>query len=192
MSVNDKLKQYNDAELIAHYKKSRNADYVGVLYERYSHLILGVCLKYLQNEVEAQDLSVSIFEKLLTDLVKHDVLHFPAWLHMVCKNQCLMHLRALSALSQKQSDLKYFLENDMENANDLHHEKAMEKEVKLNMLEDCLQLLTEEQKRCIELFYLQEKSYQEIVSSTKLSANNVKSFIQNGKRNLKNCLQSKK
>ena len=48
-----------------------------------------------------------------------------------------------------------------------------------------MELLNPEQKQTVELFYLQEKSYKEIVDQTGFSMNDVKSYIQNGKRNLK-------
>ena len=85
------LNKLDDLQLVAQYKQTENNTFVGVLFQRYTHLIVGVCLKYLKDEDDAQDASMQIFEKLLKDLKKHEIQQFKAWLHMVCKNYCLMH-----------------------------------------------------------------------------------------------------
>jgi RNA polymerase sigma-70 factor (ECF subfamily) len=56
-------------------------------------------------------------------------------------------------------------------------------------LEKCIETLGDEQKQCVKLFYLQEKCYKEITESTGFDMNKVKSYIQNGKRNLKICME---
>ncbi len=186
-----KTNHLNDSELISSYKNSGDNTFVGELYKRYTHLIFGVCMKYLKNEDDAQDASIQIFEKLLIDLKKHEIQQFKAWLHMVCKNFCLMKLRSDGSkqkhFAEMQKDFVVVMENDYE----LHLTIENKKEAQLNYMEECLKGLNIEQKICVELFYLQEKSYQQVAEETNFSMNNVKSFIQNGKRNLKNCIETK-
>jgi RNA polymerase sigma factor (sigma-70 family) len=183
------LNTLDDLQLIAHYKQTDDNACVGILFQRYTHLILGVCLKYLKEEEAAEDASMHIFEKLLTDLKKHEVQQFKAWLHIVCKNFCLMQLRSGNAKMKRDKemhkDLASFMESDME----VHLTFENTKEVQLTFMEECMQGLNAEQKQCIELFFLQEKSYQEVTELTNYNMNNVKSYIQNGKRNLKNCIE---
>lgn len=155
---------------------------VGELYERYGHLVLGLCLKYLKNKDSAREATLSIFSKLLDDLKKHKVIYFKSWLYVYSKNFCLMELR------KRQSQLKKELNFD-ENTllimdfNEAEHLKSKEEQILL--LENAIALLSEEQRLCIDLFYLKERSYKEITEMTNLSLNEVKSYIQNGKRNLK-------
>ena len=188
---NSQLNSLDDLELVAQYKQTGNNLLVGELFKRYTHLIFGVSMKYLKNEADAQDASIQIFEKLLTDLKKHEIQQFKAWLHMVCKNFCLMQLRSgaskMKRSKEMEKDMASFMESDIE----VHLTLENTKEIQLTFMEECIKGLNNEQKLCVELFFLQEKSYQEVTELTNFSMNNVKSYIQNGKRNLKNCIESK-
>ena len=185
------LNSFDDLQLVAEYKQTNNNALVGELHRRYTHLIFGVCMKYLKDEDDAQDASMQIFEKLLVDLKKHEVQQFKAWLHMVCKNFCLMQLRSgaskIRRTKEMQKDLVSFMESDTE----MHLTTENAKEIQLTFMEECIKGLNNEQKLCVELFFLQEKSYQEVTELTEYSLNNVKSYIQNGKRNLKICIENK-
>lgn len=187
-----KLNTLEDLELVSLYKNTGDKNCVGVLFQRYTHLIFGVCMKYLKDEDDSQDASMQIFEKLLSDLKKHEIQQFKAWLHMVCKNFCLMQLRSGKTKLKHQKELQKDLEMSVETDHELHLTMASLKEIQLTLMEDCIHGLNKEQKLCIELFYLQEKSYLEVAEMTSFSMNNVKSFIQNGKRNLKICIESRK
>ena len=185
------LNKYDDLELVAQYKQTNDNTFVGVLFQRYTHLILGVCLKYLKDEDEAQDASMQIFEKLLVDLKKHEVQQFKAWLHMVCKNYCLMQLRSGATKLKHNKEMQKDFATVMEINYELHLTIENTKEIQLTHMEECVKGLNNEQRLCVELFYLQEKSYQEVSETTNFTMNNVKSHIQNGKRNLKNCIESR-
>lgn len=185
------LNTLTDSELIEGYKRTGDNNYVGILFQRYSHLVFGVCMKYLKDPDESQDASMQIFEKLLTDLKKHEIVIFRAWLHMVCKNFCLMHLRSGATKLRHHKEMYYDFNSLMENEENTHLSPEVTKEVKLTHMEECIEGLNKEQRMCVELFYLQEKSYNEVAEMTSLTMNNVKSYIQNGKRNLKICIESK-
>ncbi len=179
------IRNLSDAELVAKYKESGENICVGELFSRYMHLVFGVCMKYMKDEDLAKDLQSHIFERLLSDLLKHEVENFKGWLFSVAKNHCLMHLRSSQSLLKNQKAFKNDHKPDMESMHDLHHNPVLEKERELTKLETGIQQLNEEQKVCVDLFYLKEKSYKEIVDMTGYSLKDVKSYIQNGKRNLK-------
>jgi RNA polymerase sigma factor (sigma-70 family) len=185
------LYTFSDSELISQYKQTSDSALVGVLFQRYTHLIFGVCVKYLKDEDDAQDASMQIFEKLLVDLKKHEIQQFKAWLHMVCKNYCLMQLRSGATKLKHHKEMYKDFAHIMESEQELHLTPQNTKEVQLTHMEECIQGLNSEQKLCIELFFLQEKSYQEVTEATNFTMNNVKSYIQNGKRNLKNCMDAR-
>lgn len=185
------LQSYSDTELVYQYKQTGDSSFVGVLFQRYTHLIFGVCVKYLKDEDDAQDASMQIFEKLLVDLKKHEIQQFKAWLHMVCKNYCLMQLRSGATKLKHAKEMHKDLVGFMESEHELHLIPKNTKEIQLTHMEECMQGLNAEQKLCIELFFLQEKSYQEVTEATSFTMNNVKSYIQNGKRNLKNCMEAR-
>lgn len=185
------LNDLSDPDLVARYRDTNDNTFVGVLFQRYTRLAFAVCMKYLQDEEECKDAVMQVFEKLLIDLKKHEITNFKSWLHSVVKNHCLMHLRSSKSQHTREQELKKDLSAVMESTYELHLLNGDEKEMQLNRLQDGISQLNEGQKICIELFYLQEKCYQEIADITGFNLNQVKSHIQNGKRNLKIFLTAK-
>lgn len=160
--------------------KTEKQEHIGVLYTRYTHLILGLCLKYLKDEDVAKDAVMDIFEKMPSLLQKHQVTNFKSWLYSVSKNHCLMQMR------KDKSHLDIDMLNiSSENFMEKDESEHLSKEKELMNLEKAIDQLEEGQKQCIKLFYLNEKSYSEVVMETGFDMNKVKSYIQNGKRNLK-------
>lgn len=186
------MRSLGDAELVALYKSLNNSEIVGILFERHTVMVFGICMKYLQDEDEAQDAVMLIFEKLLEDLQKHEVENFKSWLHSVARNHCLMHIRSNKSKTAKLREYKKDEEAVMETAFFLHPEGEKDKEIMLRQLEECIKKLNEQQRVSVELFFIKEKSYQEVAGMTGYSMNEVKSFIQNGKRNLGNCMGANK
>lgn len=173
-----------DSELLNHYKKDGELSYLGELYTRYQSLVYGVCLKYLKDRDESKDAVMQLFEKLIQTLRTHEVDNFKSWLYVTTRNHCLMQIR-----SRKGKFTHEFSSEIMENQLLLHLEDETELEGNLTKLEKCIETLINEQKQCIQLFFLQEKCYREIAQFTGFDLNQVKSFIQNGKRNLKICME---
>jgi RNA polymerase sigma-70 factor (ECF subfamily) len=175
-----------DSELIERYRNSHDTQYVGILFNRYAHLVFAVCMKYLKDASEAEDFSMQVFEQLIQKLRKHEVENFRGWLHQVTKNHCLMHLRKLKSQNAKTSEIQHLYAEDVETTPlahlDVESSNGLEKRV--SRLREGLERLNEHQKVCIELFYLQRKSYQEVSDQTGFDLKKVKSYIQNGKRNL--------
>ena len=181
----------SDEALIAAYKESGETNLVGVLYKRYMHLVYGVALKYLKDSEEAQDITMVVFEKLMADLKTHQIQAFKPWLYMVAKNQCLMLIRKRKG-HETVALPEYNLENDDDGSVEInlseHLDDSEIREAQLNQLEEGIKTLGPEQRICVELFYLQDKSYVEVAEMTGYDLKQVKSYIQNGKRNLKNYL----
>lgn len=173
-----------DADLVILYKESGDLTILGELYQRYMDQIYGVCLKYLKDPELAKDSVMAIFEELTLKLRKHEVTHFKAWLHQLARNHCLMYLR--SPLNKNSIPLPDEL---MQSVEAEHLNAVMEKEQHLQQMSRCLETLGEEQRQTVEAFYLQEKSYQEISESSGMDWNRVRSLIQNGRRNLRNCME---
>lgn len=179
-----------DEELVERYRNSHETVYIGELYQRYTHLVFGVCMKYFKNEDASEDATMQIFEKLISELKKHHITAFKPWLHTVVKNHCMMLFRKDSAEEKRLADLKKQAGGIVENPEEQHLLEAQEKEFILHHKEG-IDDLKEEQRICIELFYLKESSYAEISAITGYNMNEVKSYIQNGKRNLKNYITAK-
>ena len=158
---------------------------LGELYQRYMELVYGVCLKYIKEPEEARDAVINIFEELVTKLRKHEVEHFKAWLYQLAKNHCLMKLR-----KEKSRPVNIDLANVHLEQNE-HPVFALDKESNFKQMEYCMQQLAESQKVVIELFYLKDKCYKEIASATGMEINTVRSFIQNGRRNLRLCMEKR-
>ncbi|WP_207431544.1 RNA polymerase sigma factor [Sabulibacter ruber] len=175
-----------DLELIQQYRETGDVALVGELFERYTEMVYLVCLKYLKDEDESKDATMHVFELLITALHKHEITNFKSWLHVLAKNYCLMHLRS------KKSRGTDSLENHslplVEKAAFLDTSEENDQETELQLLSKALTTLGPEQRTCVELFYLQKKSYKEVAELTGFEIGQVKSYIQNGKRNLKNYM----
>jgi RNA polymerase sigma-70 factor (ECF subfamily) len=180
----------SDEWLIAKFKSSGDLEFLGQLFNQYIHLVYGVCLKYLKDREAGRDATMQIFEKLIVELPKRDVENFKPWLHVITKNHCLMQLRSQKAKSLQQekllNDQPYFMESSYE----LHPNNESVLEQDLESLKKCIEQLKAEQQKCVRLFYLEERCYQEIADELRFEVKKVKSFIQNGKRNLKICMES--
>jgi RNA polymerase sigma factor (sigma-70 family) len=178
--------QLNDQELLQRYKQTADLQVLGVLYQRYMDLVYGVCLKYFRDPEESKDAVMNIFEELVLKCKVHEVENFRSWLHVLAKNHCLMQLRKKNRI--RTTDIDPSL---MQSTEEWHHNGVMDREERLSLMEDCMKTLPDEQKRSVELFYLQSKCYNEIADITGLEWNKVRSQIQNGKRNLRLCMEKK-
>jgi RNA polymerase sigma factor (sigma-70 family) len=179
-----RLKQLEDAALITQYKASGDLEVLGVLYNRYMHLVFGVCLNYLKDEEQSKDAVMQIFEELIVKVKAHEIQNFKSWLHVLSRNHCLMVLRKASKNNMVSLD-----DSIVENMDFVHLDIDDAKEQQLSVMEQCMETLSPEQRICVELFYLQEKCYKEVVEITGYDMPQVKSYIQNGKRNLKICIE---
>lgn len=184
MDRTPKLQGLSDEELLARYRNSHGMEYATALFVRYTDLIYGVCLKYLRDRDQGKDAVMDIYERMVEALRMHEVRHFKSWLFVTTKNHCLMKLR--QEKTHPEVELKEFV---MENADWAHLDGAEERETNLVKLEECIGKLEGKQKRCVEMFYLHKKSYREICAVTGFDFKAVKSYVQNGKRNLKTCLE---
>ncbi len=186
--MTDKNDIQEEKQLLEQFRESQDLDLLGKLYQPYMHLVYGVCLKYLKHKDCAQDAVMAIFEELVIKLSKYEVENFKSWLYVLSKNHCLMELRKQNR--QKTDNFDFSDLELMENGQGKHHEEDYAiQEDNLEKLTACIAQLKKEQKRCVELFYLDKKSYQEITDSTSYELKKVKSYIQNAKRNLKQCME---
>jgi RNA polymerase sigma-70 factor, ECF subfamily len=172
----------SDPEIVSLYKTTGDKKLVGILFDRHAHLVYGICYHYLKNKEQCKDAVLTLFEKLFDDLYKYDVVNFSSWMHSVARNYCF------AVLKKEKSKIS------LEEIDDLKEEKedpeiSVSIEKSLKNLNGALQTINEEQKKCVALFYLKNKSYTEISGVTGFSLNQVKSYIQNGKRNLKIYLE---
>ena len=183
----DKYQNITDQELLEKFYAGHNNEWLGILLQRYTLLLLGVSMKYLKNEEEAKDSVQQIFLKVIQELQKYKVEYFKSWLYMVAKNHCLMRLR--DRQGKLTTEINERLTAKPEEETNL--QKLVQNEHTLDLMEIALKELNAEQQQCVTLFYLQKKSYQEISDATGYSMLQVKSYIQNGKRNLKILIEQK-
>jgi RNA polymerase sigma factor (sigma-70 family) len=179
--------EFADSELVAAFKQSGDMKYLSTLYQRYMELVFGVCLKYFKDTERCKDAVMDIFEELTVKLKQYEVDNFKGWLHVVARNHCLMQLRSPRNMKTTEFNAAFMQSEQNTHLND----EQLEKEENYSQLEKCMEVLQDEQKKCIELFYLKHKCYNEIVSITGYDWNKIRSYIQNGKRNLKICMEEK-
>lgn len=180
-----KYSHISDSELLQNFYRDRDNKWLGILLPRYTLLLLGVCMKYLKNEEDARDCVQQIFLKVIKELHKYEVAYFKSWLYMIAKNHCLMKLRG-----NKNSTLE-LNEHITPAVNDTQDQaERVEKDRLLTKMQHAIEKLNPQQQQCVNLFYLQKKSYAEIVEITGMTMLQVKSNLQNGKRNLKLMMEN--
>ncbi|HWV70802.1 MAG TPA: RNA polymerase sigma factor [Pseudosphingobacterium sp.] len=178
--------QQSETDLLKQYKSTGDLNLLGTLYEPYMPLVYGLCLRYLKDESKSEDAVMQIFEQLIKKLRIHEVSNFKSWLYSFARNYCLMELRSSGKTITVSLDENSFMENEL-----IEHQSFEDNmlEAKLSSMEKCLEYLNNEQKECIKLFYLDQKCYKDICEITGYDISKVKSYIQNGKRNLKICME---
>ena len=181
--------ELSDEQVLAMFRKSGDLDTLGELYARYIHLVYGVSLKYLGSREDAQDAVMHIFEKLLVEIPKHRIENFRSWLYVLTKNHCFMELRSEKSAGRRLEEMKKD-PSFMESGEEWHPIDTEDASLE-DALKACIEKLKTEQKRCIEMFYYEKLCYREIAGQLGISEKKVKSFLQNGKRNLKICLENK-
>jgi RNA polymerase sigma factor (sigma-70 family) len=176
-----------DSELLGNFYNDHDNKWLGILLPRYTLLLLGVCMKHLRNEEDARDCVQQIFLKVINELHKYPVQYFKSWIYMIAKNHCLMKLRGNKNVKVELNEQSIPSENNDSDKNDL-----VAKDTLYEIMEQAMQQLNEEQQRCLKLFYLDKKSYAEVAQITGFSVMQVKSHLQNGKRNLKLIIEKLK
>ena len=182
---NDKYNHISEQELLRRYYQDGNKEWLGIVLQRYTLLLLGVCMKYLKNEEAARDAVQQIFLKAITELEKYQVEYIKSWLYMVAKNHCLMQFR------DKNRQLVELSEQLVETQDTEELVSIKEKDQLLDWMHESIKNLNPEQQQCVTLFYLEKRSYQEVAEQTGYTLLQVKSNIQNGKRNLRLMIQRK-
>ncbi len=185
--IRGKHSEFSDEELLRRFHDDGNGSWLALLFDRYLELVFGLCLKYLKEESRAEDAVMEIFESLHRKLPDQEVSHFRNWLYSFVRNHCLMALRkenrrpidSVDPLLVQLPDSEHLLEEAIE---------ANERDLALH---DCIGQLNEEQQRCIRLFYLEDHTYKDVARLTQLNLGQVRSHIQNGRRNLKRCMERK-
>jgi len=176
----------SDQALADSYRKNGNMETLGILYDRYMDLVFGVCMKYLKHPQDSEDATIAIFEQLVDKLRVHEVDNFRSWLYVLSKNHCLQQLRKAQKTLTNDSELAFMQSQRDEHPDDEYFRQHME-----NGLRDCIDQLPSLQKQTVELFYFESMSYVEIAEQMKVNTEKVRSYIQNGRRNLKNCMVKK-
>lgn len=176
--------QRSDKDLLEAYKRRPSPTILGALYRRHYHKVYGLCLSYLKNPQDAEDSLMEIFESLPAKISQYQIDNFEPWLYFVSRNHCLKLLKHKTQLpidGLEEINEEFFMEfpQDEDHNND---------ERRFEVLSDAIDQLQEGQRKCIILFFLEHKSYLDISAITGFSMNEVKSHIQNGKRNLKNLI----
>jgi RNA polymerase sigma-70 factor (ECF subfamily) len=178
------LKEATDDQLLGRFKQTGDQQALAELYLRYSELLYGVCLKYLEDAEEAKDAVMNIYQELLKKVPLHEIQNFKSWVYVLTKNYCLMQLRSAK------KNITVSLEQHTVQSDDFSHlDSVIEKEEAFKRLEKCIEKLPREQQQSIQLFYYENKCYNEIAETTGMDWNKVRSLIQNGRRNLKICME---
>jgi len=184
---NPRSSELPDEELLARYRATGELTWLGQLFERYAELVYGVCLKYARDEQEAGDAAMAVFEQLAAKVLEHEVHNFKSWLHVLTKNHCLMQLRKAGRKREESFEPQLMQSVDSRHHTiELNEDNGQQKGLQL-----CMEQLPEEQRLCIQAFYLEGHSYKEIAELRQEELGRVRSYIQNGRRNLRICLEKR-
>ena len=185
-----KPRPVTDADFVTAYRDTGDLELLGELYERHIDMVYAVCFKYLRNDEDSKDAVMALFEQLITDLRRHEVTNVKSWLHTVARNHCLMHLRNRKLHDADNSVNVNFMDGEARliTRYDNEDDDSLDLEHNLTRLEECLKTLPVEQHTCLDLFYFHEKTYADIADLTGYDPARIRSYLQNGRRQLKRCL----
>jgi RNA polymerase sigma-70 factor (ECF subfamily) len=175
-----RLQHISDEELFVRYKTEKSDACLNELWKRYSHLIKAAAMKYVKDREAAKDIEQQVMQKIVELPSDYSIEKFAAWIGVVVRNAALMSLREEKRMSTLSQELRTHEEDD---------EKVIDEDIE--RMEKKLTLLNKAQQMCLRLFYLEDKSYREVGIISGYSQDEVKSHIQNGKRNMKNLLSKK-
>lgn len=181
--------ELSDENLVAQYLQTENKELIAILFKRYTHLVYGVCLQYLKDKDQCKDAVMEIFESLFEKLTKHHVFSFKNWLYSVSRNHCLMTIRKTASYNRSKERSAISGGDDLVEPFDHPWEETIATNERV--IHSAVNNLCTEQRLCVSMMYLEDKSYKDITALTGYTLNQVKSHIQNGKRNLKNYLLSR-
>ncbi len=181
----------SDEQLASQYRITKERSHLGELFNRYKHLVYGVCLKYLKNEEDSRDAMMDIFERLIHDLPHQDIKSFKNWLYFFTRNHCINNIYKHRKTKRDQENFKK-IEKNTEEFMEFYEKETLynrgDFSINSKQLKEALELLEDNQRTCVKLFFLEAKRYKQIVTQTGFSMKQVKSYLQNGKRNLKKIL----
>jgi RNA polymerase sigma-70 factor (ECF subfamily) len=180
-----------DEELAEMFRKDKDMEILGELFHRYMDMIMGLCMKYFKNTVDSEDAVMEIFEVLARRLPNHQVKHFKSWIYSLSSNHCLDILRKKKRDFSREGEkhLMYSMEVKRQYSDELIEEKSNQEKLLLSM-EDCMKQLVDKQKQCVQLFYIDKMKYEEVSKALEITWSQTRSFIQNGRRNLKKCMEN--
>ena len=182
-SLSNRISKLSDEELIVHFRKTGRKTCLSTLFDRYSHLVYGLCLSYFKDPTRSKDAVLEIFEKLMGNIADTEIRNFKSWLFTVSKNHCLNQIEKQRV--KIRNEREYAMMQDHLDIDGLRSGELALKEERLQALLKAIDALQPAQKICVELFYLKQKPYQEVAELTGYTMMQVKSYLQNGKRNLK-------
>ena len=180
-----------DDVLVALYQSTEDMVHIGILYERYTELVYGVCLKYFKNATLAEDAVMDIFETLVKKAKTHDIRQFRPWLYVMAKNHCLMQLRKKNLTDSYDGLTPSAQAAVVQSAGVVHPIDEFEPDGQEEALKECLGQLSAQQLKCVKEFYYEGKSYKQISAESGETVGRVRSNIQNGRRNLRICMEKK-
>ena len=180
--------EQSDDELLSRYRSTKDQKWITQLFGRYVQLIYGVCLRYTPDVREAEDFTMEIYQKVSDKALTHQIKAFKSWVYVVSKHHCLEQIRKVTGRRIESFDPDFMqLRAELHPMDDMTDKLALED--KYDRMEYCLKQLNELQKKSIDLFYYQNKSYSEIAKIIEDEVSQVRSYLQNGRRNIKKCVE---
>lgn len=183
MFFTGKITQHSDEALLSLFRETEKHDYFTALYSRYIPLIYGLCLNYLKTKEDAQDAVMELFADVQEKALRYEIKTFRTWIYSVTKNYCLNILRSKQEIIAVEINAHFM---ELVDFPVLFNESN--KRENFRLLQHCLDQLPEPQQKSIQLFFMEDQSYADIAATTGYHLKSVKSYIQNGKRNLKICI----
>ena len=175
----------SDNELLQMYFKTDNLDYIGILFKRYTRILIGVSLKYTSDLHHAEDVVQQVFIKFL-DAVHPQIANVGGWLYQMTKNESINFTK-----KQGRQQIQHLEREEyhLSDTTDDEIKALLYKEHQSELLMAAISELKSDQRKAIECFYFHNLSYEQIAVQNNWSIGEVKSYIQNAKRNLKIKLQ---
>ncbi|MEL6655687.1 MAG: sigma-70 family RNA polymerase sigma factor [Bacteroidota bacterium] len=178
--------QKSDEELVRQFQQSGDRFLLGLLLRRYSQSILGTCHYYLRQPQDAEDAAMEVCELIVRQLQKpKEIKRFKDWVFIIARNYCFRKLKDNKRLTELSTEWeKDFLNSDVQY--ELGDTLYVQEEALYARVDAEIQQLNEQQRLCLTAFYWQGEKYKDIAARYGMTTDEVRSAIQNGRRNLRN------
>ena len=169
----------DESSLLLKYLKTNDLSYLLELYRPYMHLVYGLAFKYVKDPKQSQEIVYCIFKKLIKDIKRQEVRVFGNWLYNLSLDFC----KQWRDRGRTESDQIVALGGSTQTPVEFYDDKDDDSfEEEISSMEDEVMRIKSQQEKCSQLFFKEQRCFQEIADITGWEVSEIKYHVKNAKR----------